>query len=335
MSRVIRAAAAVALAASVLAGATAAGPEFPARIDFPAGWAAEGIFGKGHTFWAGNTATGSIYRGDILTGEGSVLVDVTGKSALGVFVDNRNRLWVAGGSGTARHAYVYDAETGELIQDITLSPTAAGFGTINDVTVTQDAAFFTNTNNAMNPQANVLFKVPLGKHGEIGTPTAVPIPFYGANGIEATKNGKTLIVVSIGQSKYYKIDADTSGCPVVVPGECEEIVLDQPAPRGDGLILHGHTLYSVLNLPNAAFPGLCGDVAVIKLHDDMTAGEVVDHLNSADDPLINPATADLFGKYLYVVRRNATPGTCSTTGVTPTVRWLTRLDKHGDDEDDE
>jgi hypothetical protein len=333
MSRLTWAIAAVALAASLLVGATAAGPRFPARIDFPPGWAAEGIFGKGHTFWAGNTQTGSIYKGDVRTGEGSVLVDVAGKSALGVFVDKWDRLWVAGGSGAERHAYVYDANTGDLIQDITLSPTAAGFGTINDVTVTRDAAFFTNTNNAANPQANVLFKVPLGKQGEIGAPTTVPIPLFGANGIEATKNGKTLIVVSISQGKYYKIDADTAGCPDLVPGECEEIVLDQPAPRGDGLILRGHTLYSVLNLPNAAFPGLCGEVVVIKLHDHMTTGEVVEHLNSADDPLINPATADIFGKYIYVVRRNAAPGTCSTAGVTPTVRWLTRLDKHGEDKE--
>src|SRR5262245_53304337 len=65
MFRLAWATAVVALAGSLLVGATAAGPQFPARIDFPAGWAAEGIFGKGHTFWAGNTQTGSIYKGDV------------------------------------------------------------------------------------------------------------------------------------------------------------------------------------------------------------------------------------------------------------------------------
>ena len=67
----------------------------------------------------------------------------------------------------------------------------------------------------------------------------MPIPFFGANGIEATKNGKTLIVVSILDNKYYKLDADTAAARRSSRAECEEIVLDQPAPRGDGLILEG------------------------------------------------------------------------------------------------
>jgi hypothetical protein len=91
----------------------------------------------------------------------------------------------------------------------------------------------------------------------------------------------------------------------------------------------------VLNLPNAAFPGMCGDIVKIKLHDHGTTGEIVDHLNNADDPLVNPATADLFGKYIYVIRRNFAPPPappCTTAGVTPTVRWMTRIDTHGEDD---
>jgi hypothetical protein len=80
---------------------------------------------------------------------------------------------------------------------------------------------------------------------------------------------------------------------------------------------------------------MCGDIVKIKLHDHGTAGEIVDHLNSADDPLVNPATADLFGKYIYVIRRNSAPPPAppsTTAGVTPTVRWMTRVDKHGEDD---
>jgi hypothetical protein len=173
-----------AIAALTVVGAvvlgTAASAPFPTRIDFPDGWRAEGIYaGAGNTFYAGDTTNGAIYKGDVRTGEGSVLVQgVAGRSALGLAVDRWNRLWVAGGGGTARHAYVYDADTGVLIQDIVLT-TAAGFGIINDVAITGDAAYFTNTNNAANPQASVLFKVPLGKHGVIGTPETVPVPFIG------------------------------------------------------------------------------------------------------------------------------------------------------------
>jgi hypothetical protein len=335
-------AAAALLAAALVSVTSAASPHFPARIDFPpnpntgGAWGAEGIFGEGHTFWAGDTTNGAVLKGDVKTGESSILVPAAAqgaKAAFGLFVDKWNRLWVAGGgapNANERHAFVYDADTGALIKDVLLAtgpfPVGGQIGIINDVTVTKDAAYFTNTNNAANPGANVLFKVPLGKHGEIGTPTTISIPFIGANGIEATPNGDTLYVVSITLSKYYKIDAET--------GETVEITLTEngapaTAPRGDGLILQGHTLYSVLNLPSAAFPGLCGDIVKIRLHDHGTTGEIVDHLNNPDDPLVNPATADLFGKYLYVVRRNGNPD-CTTTGLTA-VRWLTRVDKNGDD----
>jgi hypothetical protein len=331
MLRIAWATAALSILATVIVGTiSAASPSFPARIDFPAGWAAEGIFvGDGHTFWAGNTATGSIYKGDLRTGEGSILVNTTGKSAFGVFVDKWNRLWVAGGGGADRHAYVYDAYSGTLIKDIVLASPADGYGIINDVTVTADAAYFTNTNSAANPQANVLFKVPLGNDGSIGTPTTVPVPFFGGNGIEATPNGDTLVVNSISQGtppgEYFKVDTAT--------GAATEITLTEngapaSAPRPDGLILLGHTLYSVLNLPSGTVPGRCGEIAEIQLSPDYSTGTIVDHLNSATDPLINPATADLFGNDIYVVRRNGNTATCSTAGVTPVVRWLTRLDAH-------
>src|SRR5262245_66112570 len=85
--------AALSLIAAALVGATpAASPNFPPRIDFPAGWRAEGIAtGRGSTFYAGDTSNGAIYAGDYRTGAGSVLVPgVTGGSAFGVFADNRS-----------------------------------------------------------------------------------------------------------------------------------------------------------------------------------------------------------------------------------------------------
>jgi hypothetical protein len=333
MSRLAWVTAAAAIVASVLVGAPAAGSGFPARIDFPPDWRAEGIYGHGHTFWAGNTATGSIFKGDVRTGTGSVLVNVTGRSAFGVFVDKWNRLWVAGG-GT-HHAYVYDADTGAQIADITL-PDVTGSGIINDVVATRDAVYFTNTNSAANPGANVLFKVPLGKHGEIGTPVVVPVTFPSANGIEATKNGKTLVVASFSPfvapnppvpSKIYTVDTATNAV--------HEITITEngaPAslPRADGLILKGHTLYLVLNLPNANFPGRTGEVAVVHLNHDLTAGEVVGHLQPDQNaPLVNPATADIFGNHIYVITRN-------TPFASPTFNYLARIDVRGghDDEGD-
>src|SRR5215210_766587 len=110
------------LAATIVAATPAASPNWPARIDLPPGFMTEGIaIGKGHTFYVGSTQTtglypGSIYAGDLRTGEGDILVEgATGRAAFGIFADNCNRLWVAGG-GTG-NAYVYDATTGDLLQE--------------------------------------------------------------------------------------------------------------------------------------------------------------------------------------------------------------------------
>jgi hypothetical protein len=294
---------------ALVAATPAASPNFPTRIDLPTGWRAEGIaVGRGHTFYAGNTLTGAVYAGDLRTGDGSVLVPgATGRSAFGVFADNRDRLFVAG--GTTGKAFVYDASTGALIKEYTLAPTAPRF--INDVTVTNDGAYFTNT--AGDP---VLFKIPIAPNGELGdsaeTLTLTPA-VAGGNGIEATPDGKTLIMVSITLSKFFTVDPAT--------GATHEIVLDQPVLRGDGLILQGRTLYAAENLPSAAVPGVPGAVAEIELSPDLSTGHVVGRLNNADDPLVNPATIDRFGQLIYVVRRDA-------PAPAPPAFHLTRLDEH-------
>ena len=61
---------------------------WPDLIPIPAGFEAEGIeMGKNHDFfvgtlsWSGNlTNAGAIYKGNLLTGEGQVLVPPTGKN---------------------------------------------------------------------------------------------------------------------------------------------------------------------------------------------------------------------------------------------------------------
>ena len=300
MQRIWWAVAGVVLVAATLVAATpAASPNFPARIDFPPGWQAEGIaVGRGHTFYAGNTATGAIYAGDLRTGEGAVLVSAPAcTSAFGVFVDNFDRMWVAGGrTGTA---CVYDAKTGALLARYQLAPSGATF--INDLYVTKDAAYFTDTTTGL------IYEIPLGVGGELGTTVEVlnaahPIP--GANGIEATPNGDTLVVVSITTNQLFTVDA--------VTGATSPIAVDAPVLRGDGLILQGKTLYVVQNMTN-------GSIAVVNLSPDLSTGHVVGYLNADDAPLVNPATADRFGHLIYVVRRNNAPA-----GPTR-VFWLSRV----------
>lgn len=48
---------------------------FPARIDLPNGWAPEGITaGRGTTVFVGSLVDGAIWKGNVRTGQGRVLV---------------------------------------------------------------------------------------------------------------------------------------------------------------------------------------------------------------------------------------------------------------------
>ena len=100
----------------------AAQPNFSARIDFPSGWSGEGVaVGRGHVFYATDTTNSTIYRGDLRTGEGAILIaGDPSRRALGLFADNSDRLFVAG-SRTGK-AYVFDVDTGALLATYTLTP---------------------------------------------------------------------------------------------------------------------------------------------------------------------------------------------------------------------
>ncbi len=182
------------VAASVLAVpvALAKGP-FPATIPLPPGWQPEGIaIGNGKTLYAGSRATGAVYKADLRTGKGAVLVQpVAGRAATGLKF-NRGRLFVSG-AATGK-AFIYDATTGALIREYQL---AAAPTFINDVAVTKDAAYFTDSQKA------VIFKLPLGDGGTL--PAAAQtltlsgdfqlVAGFNLNGIVASPDGKTLYVV--------------------------------------------------------------------------------------------------------------------------------------------
>jgi len=143
-------------------------PVYPGLIPLPAGFGPEGIAGgNGSAFYAGaglgsNPAVlGQILVGDLRSGDVSQLVAPTGKPALGMKFDPRsNLLFVAGGpSGTGR---VYDATSGAEVAFYQFRP-ASPFPPppppttfINDVIVTRDAAYFTDS------FIPVLYRVALG-----------------------------------------------------------------------------------------------------------------------------------------------------------------------------
>jgi hypothetical protein len=145
MARIVSTAAALAAFGAVLVEGSPAAIEknpFPEVIQLPTGFRPEGIeVGRGATFYVGSASNGAIYRGNLRTGTGAILVPgAAGKAATGIELDRRNRLFVAG-AGTG-NAYVYDANGAALIRTYNLG-TAPTF--INDVVVTPDAAYFTDS----------------------------------------------------------------------------------------------------------------------------------------------------------------------------------------------
>ena len=147
----------------------------------------EGITaGLGNTIYVGSRAGGGVWAGDVRTGEGEQIVPHWGGVAIGIEYEARaNRLWVAGGpTGTVR---VYDASSGDLLRQYTFSP--AGF--LNDLVVTREAVYVTDSRNAW------LDVIPLGPDGSLPAADAVTmLPLTGivfetdrnnTNGIVATR----------------------------------------------------------------------------------------------------------------------------------------------------
>jgi sugar lactone lactonase YvrE len=288
MVRIASLAVALAFAAVVAGGAAATGAKkpgsFPEVIQLPTGFQPEGIeIGKGTTFYVGSVANGAIYRGDLRTGAGAVLAPgAAGRAATGIELDRHNHLIVAGAA--TGNAYVFDVRRGTLLRTIQLA-TAPTF--INDVVVTRDAAYLTDSSKA------VLYKVPIGRGGSIGNPQTITLGgdyvhvanAFNLNGIDATGNGKWLVAVQSANGRLYRIDPATGVAKTITLAGGESV------PNGDGILLEGRTLYVVQNQSNA--------VAVITLSKDFTSGTVRTRLTDPDFGV--PTTIDDFGHFLYAV----------------------------------
>jgi sugar lactone lactonase YvrE len=273
-----------ALAAIVLAAPLGAGGGFPERITLPDGFRPEGIaIGKEATFYVGSIPTGAIYRGNLRTGEGSIFVPgAAGRAATGVEFDH-GRLFVAGG-GTGK-GFVYSARTSDLLATHTFfNPTAPGQTFVNDVAVARGGAYFTDSIRPF------LYRV--GEDGVEAIPLSGDIvygPGNNANGIQATPDGKTLIIVQTNTGKLFTVDP--------LSGLTSEITLNQSVVNGDGMLLDGQTLYVVQNRDNK--------VAVIRLDRSLASGTVTMHITDTDFDV--PTTIDEFGERLYAVNARFRP----------------------------
>lgn len=264
---------------------------FPDLIQLPAGFGPEGIAsGNGTTFYTGSLAAstgGQILVGDFRTGEVATLAAPDGVPATGMKFDPRsNLLFVArAGSGMAT---VFNAQSGDVAASYQLQ-SAPTF--INDVVITRDAAYFTDT------QAPFLYRLALGPAGApAGDPTRISLPgTFRTNGIAATPNGEYLFVVDVATAQLYRIDTAThTPVPVDMGGET--------LPNADGLLLHGKTLYVVENMRNR--------IAVVELTPDYLSGTIGGFITepfTSNSSTKVPTTIAEFGKALYAVTAGFAP----------------------------
>jgi sugar lactone lactonase YvrE len=274
------------ITAGVLVATTAIPPAAAAPasdvIVLPGASSAEGIAtGRGAEFYAGDAFGGDIYRGNYQRGTAELFIDApAGRTAAGLKFDERTGLLFVAGAfdGTA---HVYDGITGADVASYQLSTEPS---IINDVIVVNGGAWFTNS---LQPE---LYFVPVGPTGDLGPaqvltlsgPAAGITGPFNLNGIEATPDGRTLIVAHTNNAAIYTVDPET-GASAQIAGIS--------VPNADGLILNGRDLWVVQNFNN--------QVTRWRLSPDLTSGTLTDTITS---PLFQvPTTGALHGNTLAVV----------------------------------
>ena len=262
-------------------------------IELPDGFQPEGIaIGPGGTAYVGSLADGDVYVVDLRTGAEITTLEGPGTPSVGLKIDHQERLFIAGGpTGQAR---VVDAETGEILETYQLT---TGPAFINDVVLTRDGAWFTNS------AAAELYFLPVSPSGELPDASDVvtlPLtgdwvqqPGFNANGIAETPDHQALLVIQSATATLFRVDPATGEATAVDLGGAT-------LPNGDGLLVVGNTLYVVQNFSNT--------VAVVRLDADGTSGTLVDQLTSPEFDV--PTTVARFGHSLFLP--NARFGTTPT-----------------------
>jgi sugar lactone lactonase YvrE len=273
----------VAAAAPAAPAATERTGLFPETIALPTGFQPEGItIGALPYAYLGSLADGSIYRANLVTGGGRIISEGPGTPSVGLKLDSRGRLFIAGGG--AGDARVVDARSGEILASYAVATTPAF---VNDVVVTPDAAWFTDSQNA------VLYGLPLGANGAL--PSAdrvirlpltgdwVQVEGFNANGIARTPDGRALLVVQSATGLLFRVDPRTGVATRVDLGG--ELVIN-----GDGLLVIGRTLYVVQNFQN--------QVAEFRLNPAGTTGALVARHTHPEFDV--PTTVAAWGPRLYL-----------------------------------
>jgi hypothetical protein len=213
-------------------------------------------------------------------------------------------LFVAG--GPSGRATIYDASSGGELVAYEFQP--AGVPGINDVVLTRDAAYFTDSTRPF------LYRVDLGPRGtplqaqtiplpeNFGVPGACTIgPSLTGNGIAATPNGNYLLVVHMSEGRLYRLDTSNNNL-VPIPLTGGDLAGGGAICSTDAMLLDRQTLYAAQNVLNR--------IAVIELAPDYLSGVITRYIT---EPFTsNPATKvptglAAFGDALYAVTAGFAP----------------------------
>jgi hypothetical protein len=173
--------------------------------------------------------------------------------------------------GPTGDAFVYDADDGSDVADYELAGEGANTF-VNDVIVTRDAAYFTDS------RLQQMYVLPLGRRGALPDQSEVEtVPLTGdiqyttgnnANGIESARGGRRLVIVQSNTGKLFRVNPRT--------GRTREIDLGgATVVNGDGLLLQGgRKLYVVQNRDNK--------IAVVKLDSKLREGRIRKEITDPD-----------------------------------------------------
>ncbi|TDD23197.1 hypothetical protein E1287_39175 [Actinomadura sp. KC06] len=287
---------ALTLTAGVAGPASAAGPR--KVIVLPEARSAEGIAaGWRSTFYAGDMFNGDIFRGDTRRGTAGLFIDApAGRMALGMTADLGNGLLFVAGGFTG-HAYVYDIHDGSTMAIYQFTEPNAGI--INDVTLTNDGAWFTDSRQAK------LYFIPISDNGRLRPfrtltltgPAADTSGPFNNNGISTTPDGTGLIVAHTARGVLNIVNPGTG---------TSETMKSVPVPNVDGLVRDGRTLWAVqFNRAGGERPQ-AGQISRIRLS-YQSSSAVLEKVILSDEFQV-PTTAAKFGDRLGVVNAKFNTG---------------------------
>ena len=194
-------------------------------------------------------------------------------------------LYVAGGA--TGNAYFYDVRTGvDVIRPCVLvaAPTASF---INDVVVTEDAAYFTNS------QAARLYRVPIRNDRPVCEPEVIELSgdweqvpnAFNANGIDEWSVGNKLVVINGTLGALYAVDPESGVADEV------ELLGDVTLTAGDGILVRGTEISVVRNRFN--------EIVQLRAVWDLSVARESRTITDKDFEI--PTTIAYFGNRLYTV----------------------------------